>query len=82
MKDLVILKTNLKGFKTLQVNIRFYKALGVDFVEISPFESFGEKEIGEVFVLNEFYKKMDLVLFYLLISRFLWQVFWGKILQG
>ncbi|WP_296114900.1 hypothetical protein [uncultured Anaerococcus sp.] len=60
MKDLVILKTNLKGFKTLQVNIRFYKALGVDFVEISPFESFGEKEIGEVFVLNEFYKKNGL----------------------
>lgn len=57
MKDLVILKTDLKGFKILQVNIRFYKDLGVDFVEISPFESFDEKEIGEVFALNEFYQK-------------------------
>ena len=53
MKDKVILKTDLKGFKILQVNTRFYKALGVDFVEISPFENLDESEIAEILSLNE-----------------------------
>lgn len=57
MNDLVILKTDLKGFKILQVNIKFYKALGVDFVEISPFEVLDENEIGKLITLNEFYQK-------------------------
>lgn len=60
MKDQIILKTDLKGFKILQVNIKFYKALGVDFVEISPFEVLDEKEIGEIFALNEFYQKQGI----------------------
>ena len=60
MKDKVILKTDLKGFKILQANIRFYKALGVDFVEISPFEKLDESEIGEILSLNDFYQKNGL----------------------
>ncbi len=60
MKDLVILQTDLKGFKKLQVNIRFYKALGLDFVEISPFENLDEREIGEILSLNDFYQKNGL----------------------
>ena len=60
MKDLVILKTDLKGLKILQVNIRFYKDLGIDFVEISPFDKLSDKEIGKLFVLNDFYQKHDL----------------------
>ena len=60
MKDKVILKTDLKGFKILQANIRFYKALGVDFVEISPFEKLDESEIAEILSLNDFYQKNGL----------------------
>ena len=60
MKDKVILKTNLKGFKILQANIRFYQALGLDFVEISPFEKLDEREIGEILSLNDFYQKYGL----------------------
>lgn len=60
MKDQIILKTDLKGFKILQVNIKFYQALGVDFVEISPFEVLDEKEIEGVFELNDFYQKHGL----------------------
>lgn len=60
MKDKVILKTDLKGFKILQVNTRFYQALGLDFVEISPFENLDEKEIGEILSLNDFYQKNGL----------------------
>lgn len=66
MKDLVILKTDLKGLKILQVNIRFYKDLGIDFVEISPFDKLSDKEIGKLFVLNEFYQKhgLGLILYF------------------
>lgn len=66
MKDLVILKTDLKGLKILQVNIRFYKDLGIDFVEISPFDKLSNKEIGKLFVLNEFYQKhgLGLILYF------------------
>ena len=66
MKDLVILKTDLKGLKILQVNIRFYKDLGIDFVEIIPFDKLSDKEIGKLFVLNEFYQKhgLGLILYF------------------
>lgn len=60
MKDKVILKIDLKGFRILQVNTRFYKALGVDFIEISPFENLDEIEIREILSLNDFYQKNDL----------------------
>lgn len=60
MKDKVILKTDLKGFRILQVNTRFYRALGVDFIEISPFENLDEREIREILSLNDFYQKNDL----------------------
>lgn len=60
MKDLVILQTDLKGFKKLQANIRFYKALGVDFVVISPLQMLDDKEIGDLLSLNESYQKHNL----------------------
>ena len=60
MKDLVILQTDLSGFRKLQININFYKTLGVDYVVIAPFEKLDDKEIGDLLALNEFYQKHDL----------------------
>lgn len=60
MIDKLILKTDLKGFKKLQVNTRFYRELRVDFIEISPFEKLDEKEIGDILALNNFYQKHGL----------------------
>lgn len=62
MEDKIILKTDLKGFKILQANIRFYQALGLDFVEISPFDKLSEREIGEIISLNDLYQKNGLCL--------------------
>lgn len=60
MKDKVIIKTDLKGFRILQANIRFYKALGVDFVEIVPFEQLGQDELRKLFLLNDFYQNQGI----------------------
>lgn len=60
MKDKVIIKTDLKGFRILQANIRFYKALGVDFVEIAPFEQLGQDELRKLFLLNDFYQNQGI----------------------
>ena len=60
MKDKIILKTYLRDFKKLQVNIRFYKALGLDFVLVRPFERLDENELEDLFALNHFYEKNDL----------------------
>lgn len=60
MEDLVILQTDLSGFRKLQINISFYKALGVDYVVIAPFEKLDDKEIGDLLALNEFYQKHGL----------------------
>lgn len=64
MKDKIILKTDLRDFKKLQVNIRFYKALGLDSVLLRPFERLDEKELADLFDLNHFYEKngLDLVI--------------------
>ena len=60
MKDKIILKTDLRDFKKLQVNIRFYQALGVDFVLVRPFERLDENELEDLFALNHFYEKNGL----------------------
>lgn len=60
MKDKIILKTYLRDFKKLQVNIRFYKALGLDFVLVRPFERLDENELEDLFALNHFYEKNGL----------------------
>lgn len=60
MKDKIILKTDLRDFKKLQVNIRFYKALGLDYVLVRPFERLDEKYLADLFSLNHFYEKNGL----------------------
>lgn len=60
MKDKIILKTDLRENKKLQVNIRFFKALGVDFVLLRPFEKLDENELEDLFALNHFYEKNGL----------------------
>lgn len=60
MKDKIILKTDLRDFKKLQVNIRFYKALGLDSVLLRPFERLDEKDLADLFSLNHFYEKNGL----------------------
>lgn len=57
MKDKIILKTNLWEIKKLQVNIKFYQALGVDWILLGVFESLNEGEIKEILALNEAYQK-------------------------
>lgn len=60
MKDKIILKTDLREHKKLQVNIRFFKALGVDFVLVRPFGRLNENELEDLFALNHFYEKNGL----------------------
>lgn len=60
MKDKIILKTDLREHKKLQVNIRFFKALGVDFIFLRPFERLDENELEDLFALNHFYEKNGL----------------------
>lgn len=60
MKDKIILKTDLREHKKLQVNIRFFKALGVDFVLLRPFEKLDKNELEDLFALNHFYEKNGL----------------------
>lgn len=60
MKDKIILKTDLREHKKLQVNIRFYKALGLDYVLLRPFERLDENELEDFFALNHFYEKNGL----------------------
>lgn len=62
MKDKIILKTDLRDFKKLQVNIRFYQALGLDYVLVRPFEKLDENELEDLFDLNHFYEKNGLSL--------------------
>lgn len=62
MKDKIILKTDLREHKKLQVNIRFYKALGLDYVLLRPFERLDENELEDFFALNHFYEKNGLSL--------------------
>ncbi|WP_311480948.1 alpha-glucosidase C-terminal domain-containing protein [uncultured Anaerococcus sp.] len=62
MKDKIILKTDLREHKKLQVNIRFFKALGVDFVLVRPFGRLDENELEDLFALNHFYEKNGLSL--------------------
>ncbi len=57
MKDKIILKTNLWEIKKLQVNIKFYQALGVDWILLGAFERLNEGEIKEILALNEAYQK-------------------------
>ncbi|WP_311482575.1 hypothetical protein [uncultured Anaerococcus sp.] len=60
MHDLLIIKTKLRDFKKLQVNIRFYKALGVDCVLIKALDKLNEKEINELLAINETYSKQGI----------------------
>lgn len=60
MKDKIILKTDLRDFKKLQVNIKFYQALGLDYVLVRPFERLDENELKGLFSLNHFYEKNGL----------------------
>ncbi|WP_308749276.1 alpha-glucosidase C-terminal domain-containing protein [uncultured Anaerococcus sp.] len=60
MKDKIILKTDLRENKKLQVNIRFYKALGLDYLLFKPFERVDENELEDLFFLNHFYEKNGL----------------------
>lgn len=60
MQDKIILKTDLREHKKLQVNIRFFKALGVDFIFLRPFERLDENELEDLFALNHFYEKNGL----------------------
>ena len=60
MGEKIIIGTDLKDFKKLQVNTRFYKALGADFIIIRPFDNLSESRIKELFELNDYYKKEDL----------------------
>lgn len=60
MKDKIILKTDLRENKKLQVNIRFYKALGLDYLLFKPFERVDENELEDLFFLNHFYEKNSL----------------------
>lgn len=60
MKDKIILKTDLREDKKLKVNIRFYQALGLDYLLLRPFERLDEKELEGLFSLNNFYEKNGL----------------------
>lgn len=57
MNDKIILKTNLWEIKKLQVNIKFYQALGVDWILLGAFDRLNEGEIKEILALNETYQK-------------------------
>ncbi|WP_311492065.1 alpha-glucosidase C-terminal domain-containing protein [uncultured Anaerococcus sp.] len=60
MKDKIILKTDLREVKKLKVNIKFYQALGLDYLLVRPFERLDEKELEDLFSLNHFYEKNGL----------------------
>lgn len=60
MQDKIILKTDLRENKKLQVNIKFYQALGLDYVLVRPFERLDENELEDLFALNYFYEKNGL----------------------
>lgn len=62
MRDLVIIETDIKEFKKLQVNTRFYKDLGVDFVKVSLPSRSDENEIKNILSLNDFYQEHGLKL--------------------
>ena len=62
MGEKIIIGTDLRDFKKLQVNTRFYKALGSDFIIIRPYDRLTEARVKELFDLNDYYKKQGLVL--------------------
>ena len=60
MQDLLFIRTDIKDYKKLEINRKFYKALGMDYVIISPFDKVDEEEIEKILALNESYKNFSL----------------------
>lgn len=60
MGEIIIIGTDLKDFKKLQVNTRFYKSLGADFIIIRLSDYLNEARIKELFNLNDYYNKQGL----------------------
>lgn len=60
MGEIIIIGTDLKDFKKLQVNTRFYKSLGADFIIIRLSDKLNEAGIKEILKLNDYYKKQGL----------------------
>ncbi|MCW6702360.1 alpha-glucosidase C-terminal domain-containing protein [Anaerococcus sp. NML200537] len=60
MGEIIIIGTDLKDFKKLQVNTRFYKSLGADFIIIRLSDDLNEARIKELFNLNDYYNKQGL----------------------
>lgn len=60
MQDLLFIRTETKDYKKLEINRKFYKALGMDYVIISPFDKVDEEEIEKILALNESYKDFSL----------------------
>lgn len=60
MRDLLFLKTGLTDLKKLQINIKFYQALGVDYLVVGPNPTFFKENIEGFFALNETYFKANL----------------------
>lgn len=60
MGEIIIIGTDLKDFKKLQVNTRFYKSLGADFIIIRLSDKLNEAGIKEILKLNDYYNKQGL----------------------
>lgn len=60
MGEIIIIGTDLKDFKKLQVNTRFYKSLGADFIILRLSDKLNEAGIKELFNLNDYYNKQGL----------------------
>lgn len=60
MQDLLFIRTDIKDYKKIETNRKFYKSLGIDYVIISPFDKVDEEEIEKIITLNKTYDNFSL----------------------
>lgn len=69
MRDLLFVKTELTDLKKLQINMKFYQALGVDYLVVGPNPTFFKEILRDFLPLMKPILRRILAWFFPLISR-------------